>query len=175
MTYLVAGRNGEELYLYQTPLIICKNSRNWSLGPQYEQSDNICRQIPLPFPNLPSADDDPPEWPQDGWSKTLLCIECGQVHVYVKKDVRWWGCVEKASVGQFRNETNCFYVELQCEHKECRTHVKFHVEIFDKTEGDLRREIKKGFVGLWPSCGHPARSRPNCNVKIRDIYLGPIE
>jgi len=173
MTYFI-GRDDEEYFRYAAPMMTCLNPRNSSLGINYADFDNACQNIPLPFPILPAAGGGLPGWPPDGWSKNFACIDCGHVYVYAKADV-YWVTVPKLSAGQFRNETNCFSVELRCGRKGCAIPVKFHIEIFDKTEDDLKRDIRKGFVGNWPSCGHPAIADPFSQCGIQRVYQGPIE
>ena len=157
----------QEYWQYSAPAIQCKNRRNLFYFPEH------CRWIPLPFRNLPTGFERLSDWPDAGWKRIVGCIDCLQLHEYEKENV-FWVSLRKSSQARFRNETNCFFVKLECAHRGCLISVEFHIEIFDKTEADLRRVIKKGFVGEWPSCGHPALAAPHSLPDIGSIYLGPI-
>lgn len=123
---------------YFAPMIRCKNPRN--------QKKDRCRQIPLPFPTLGDIGEYLPDWPPDNWREVFVCIDCGLVDTYKAEDIGWFP-VLKETAGKFRNETNCFHVELQCAHQNCGTPVRFHIEIFDKSEGDLKSRNRQRVRG----------------------------
>jgi hypothetical protein len=160
--------------LYAAPSLICKTQK-------YRRIDEECRPILLPFPALPLInqdfrlvlDDHYAEWPPEEWNKIFLCIDCGQLYAYNCLDIQW-PSVTRPSESRYRNETNCFFVELKCGHKGCNDVINFYIEMHNKTKADLERELKKGFVGNWPTCGHPAWPHPFAPYKIEQVYLGPI-
>jgi hypothetical protein len=165
----------DEPVYYLAPIIECKNPRNDFRNSEYDP-DRVCHTIFLPYPILPLAtyDEtaDPIDWPAMDWKRPFVCIECGQFQEYSESDVTWIEVI-KSGPGQYRNDTNCFSVELTCARPDCKTPIKFFVELQNCTEADLRNEIKRGFMGNW-LCGHPALPNPHQQPKIERVYLGPI-
>src|ERR1700694_1985304 len=158
-------QDNQQYFLYSAPMIHCKNPRNGVLECQH--SGNYCRGIPLPYPTLEGESEDPSDWPPADWRETFVCVDCGRVDTFYEKDIGWID-VKKEQSGKYRHETNCFFVELQCAQRGCASLVRFHIEIFDKTENDLRHEIRKGFVGRW-QCGHSALAAPHTTYRIHRV------
>jgi hypothetical protein len=171
----IEGLSDEEPVYYLAPIVQCNSPKNdWRLS-NYDP-DLQCHTIFLPYPVLPPASsdesDEPIEWPALDWKRPFVCIECGLFQEFSEADVGWVE-VMKSTSGRYRNDTNCYSVEISCSRPDCRTAIKFYVELHDRTEADLRKDIKKGFMGSWPS-GHPALANPHQQPKIERIYLGPI-
>jgi hypothetical protein len=148
----------------------------WYVAP-FSLCRSCCELTPLPYPNLPQTDQDQLAlsqesdlltWPPDGWSLALACCECGRVETVGPQDLLA-EIVQRRSSGKFHDSATFFAVEFPCADTRCKAPQTIHADSGGRSERELIRLFRDGFVHGALACGHPLNTVPEVFYKTRRI------
>jgi hypothetical protein len=156
---------------YLTPHVMCENLK------YYHEILLPLTKLPLPPQGATALSewflDKTPvsSWPPEEWNARLGCSDCGLVDWYHSGHVGWKP-VDHQTEGSFRADVVCVLVEFLCDTPKCKTPVKFHTLLAERTEKaytELHRKLVTGFF-RGPCDGHGfVFAAPRERLKVTEV------